>query len=488
MLRRCTRLVSLPTLALIYSEACLDSTNPLTSGPVRLNDVAFRPNPVMVTAAVARVECSGAVYALRVTYRAPGVDSGSTPLVAASTCPADLDVLGLLPSTAYSTSITAWGVGVDSLTMPGPTVVTAALPSGLPRVATQVFGNPPSGLTAFGILSNAPNRPGYAFIVDSIGRLRWYVVDSGFSLDFQPQPNGHYVLSSIESGIGEFDEVSVAGRTVRTWTTLGSYSTDPHEFRLTPPGALLLGADIRTVDLSAYAGSSSAQVHGDVLEKVDSAGHLLFFWDAFDHFAITDIDPSIPLTSSTIDWTHSNAIEIDSDGNYLLSSRDFSEITKISAQTGAVMWRWGGVHNQFQFIGDTLKFSFQHAIRRLPDGNYVLFDNGNTRNPPFSRAVEYQLDQAAKTATLVWSYRPSPSIFSPFLGYVDRLPNGNTLVTFGPQGTLHEVSPSGQVTWILNLTPGNAIYRAYRIGSLYDPSSVAGLTARTPESITDRER
>src|SRR2546422_11513524 len=33
-------------------------------------------------------------------------------------------------------------------------------------------------------------------------------------------------------------------------------------------------------------------------------------------------------------------------------------------------------------------------------GNYILFDNGNTHNPPFSRAVEYRLDQSAKTATL----------------------------------------------------------------------------------------
>src|SRR2546422_8868367 len=102
-------------------------------------------------------------------------------------------------------------------------------------------------------------------------------------------------------------------------------------------------------------------------------------------------------------------------------------------------------------------------------GNYILFDNGNTHNPPFSRAVEYRLDQSAKTATLVWSYRPNPDIFSFALGFAQRLRDGNTLTTFGVLGTVHEVTPLGQVAWKLTLPPGDWIYRAYRIRSLYEP-------------------
>ena len=288
-------------------------------------------------------------------------------------------------------------------------------------------------------------------------------------VDLQPQPNGHYTLAAAMISVtNEFDELDIGGELQRRWSALGGYGTDSHELRLVGPGSgILLGTDTATMDLSLYGGSSTARVAGNVLERVDATGRLLFLWNAFDHFSITDIDPSIPLNTAVIDWTHSNAIEIDRDGNYLMSSRNLSEITKIDSRTGSVVWRWGGVRNEFRFTNDTLMFSFQHGIRRLANGNYVLFDNGNTHNPHFSRAVEYSLDEGAKTATVVWSYRPNPDIFSGFLGFTQRLANGNTLVTFGPQGTAHEVSPSGQLVWKLSVA-GN-IYRAYRIRSLYEP-------------------
>ena len=70
--------------------------------------------------------------------------------------------------------------------------------------------------------------------------------------------------------------------------------------------------------------------------------------------------------------------------------------------TGAIIWRLGGKNNQFSFINDTIGFSHQHAIRRLENGNISLFDNGNYHSPPFSRAIEYSLNENNKTATLVW--------------------------------------------------------------------------------------
>ncbi len=299
-------------------------------------------------------------------------------------------------------------------------------------------------------------------------------------VDLQPQPNGRLALAlGVPDSLSpnpstpyfdyEYDELDIPGNLLRRWLT-ATYSTDPHDFRLTSQRTgVLLGLDYRTMDLSAYGGSSTAQVAGNVLQEVDTAGQVLFQWNAFDHFSITDVDPSISLTSSFVDWTHGNAIEIDQDGNYLVSFRHFSEITKIHSRTGQVVWRLGGLRNEFQFIRDSLMFSFQHGIRRLANGNYILFDNGNTHNPPFSRAVEYSLDQSAKTATLVWSYRPNPDIFSFALGFAQRLADGNTLTTFGVLGTVHEVTPLGQLAWKLTLPPGDWIYRAYRIRSLYEP-------------------
>jgi len=429
----------------------------------------------MVTAAVAHVECSGSIAAVQVFYAGPavaGLDYGSTPRFPVSACPIDVNVLGLLAATDYSTVITVWGRGGDFQTVVGPDFGTDSLPSGLPQITTQALGDPPVGLTVFAVFTSSLTPPTCALIVDSIGRVRWYVVKSnGFITDLEPQPNGHYTLSLHITGASQaYDELDVAGNVLRSWTADGGYATDNHELRLTRRGTgILLGFDVRTMDLTGLGGSPATQVIGNVLEEVDPAGQIRFVWNAFDHFSITDVDPSLSLTTPTLDWNHGNAIEVDQDGNYLVSFRHESEITKIDSRTGNVIWRWGGVKNQFTFAGDTLMFSFQHGIRRLWNGHYILFDNGNTHNPPFSRAVEYVLDQDAKTATLVWSYRPGPDIFSPFIGFAQRLANANTLVTFGPQGTLHEVLPSGQLAWKLTLPPGNWIYRAYRIRTIYEP-------------------
>ncbi len=471
-------------MGLIVLGACDPGGSNLGTDAVSLESVAFAPNSLMVTAAVGHIECSGPIVALQVTYREPALGLGigfeRTPRFSVTSCPADLNVLGLLPSTEYSTWVTAWGKHGDHHTLRGPTIKTGSLPADLPHITVQTLGGRSNGLTAFGVIT--PSRtPGYAMIVDSIGRVRWYVADSShFIVDLEPQPNGSITLSvgtpspfSPNPSAPNFDfhysERKMSGNILRRWTT-GGYATDNHELRITADGsALLLGLDFRTVDLSASGGSPTAQVVGNVLERVDSTGHVVFLWNAFDHLAVTDIDPSISLGTAVVDWTHSNAVEVDEDGNYLVSSRNLSEVTKIDSHNGNVVWRLGGVRNQFTFIGDAEMFSFQHGIRRLANGDYILFDNGNTHTPPFSRAVEYHLDQEAKTATLVWSYRPRPDVYSFALGFAQRLPNGNTLVTFGIPGTVHEVSNSGRLVWKLTVPAGNWIYRAYRIKSLYEP-------------------
>ena len=464
------------TLGLLAVLAC---DSPISGpAPVKLNAATLSPNPFMITAMVATVDCSGPAIAVEVRYRASG-DSGVTLRTPVSGCPHAVDLLGLLPGTSYATAVKIWGAAGDSASSNGPDITTDTLPSALPQVTTQILGTPPSGLTAFAVI--VPSRTtGYALIVDSIGRIRWYMTLDRFITDLEPQPNGHYTLSlgefdpflgSSSSINSEYDELDLAGRTLRRWATTGGYFTDNHEFRFTKRDTgLLLGLESRLTDLTAFGGPATGMVVGNVLQEVDSVGRVLFSWSAFDHLSLTDIDTSISLASSPVDWNHGNAIEIDRDGNYLVSFRSLSEVTKIDSRTGAVIWRLGGVANQFQFLGDTLKFSFQHGIRRLANGDVILFDNGNTHSPQFSRAIEYQLDEVARSATAVWSYRPNPDIYSAALGLAQRLANGNTLVTFGLPGTVHEVTPGSQLAWTLTLPPNFFIYRAYRIRSLYDPS------------------
>ena len=130
------------------------------------------------------------------------------------------------------------------------------------------------------------------------------------------------------------------------------------------------------------------------------------------------------ICAAAFDFPHMNAIDIDTDGHILLSSRNTSEVTKINRDTGDIIWRLGGVHNQFTFVNDPLNGPRnQHAVRMVTTNDYTMFDNGNLHNPPVSRGVEYRLDTNNMTATLVWQYPnpTTPSMYSFYMGDVQRL-------------------------------------------------------------------
>jgi hypothetical protein len=164
--------------------------------------------------------------------------------------------------------------------------------------------------------------------------------------------------------------------------------------------------------------------------------------------------------------SHMNAIDVDEDGHLLVSSRHLSEVTKINRQTGQVIWRLGGPHSDFSFVNDPLNgFSCQHDIRVVGQRRYTVFDNGNDHHPPVSRAVEYELDPNAGTATLVWEYRAVPDRYAYHQGNAQRLPNGNTLINFvlAEYPKVTEVNRDGEIEFEMDFVkPGTIAYRVFR--------------------------
>ena len=259
------------------------------------------------------------------------------------------------------------------------------------------------------------------------------------SPDFKVQPNGmityykglkFYILDSTFTII---DSVSCKN----------SITTDIHEFHILPNGHfLLLGYENITMDLSAYPwfqpagsyGSNSALVKCNVIQEQDENKNVVFEWHCKDYFSFADVDSVWLSNPFSVDWTHCNALEVDDDGNILLSTRHFNEITKINRSDSSIMWRMGGVRNQFTFLNDSIPFYGQHDIRRLANGNVSLYDNGyriGTAPYHYSRALEYRLDESALTAELVWDYVYDSTMYSRATGNVQRLPDGNTLLNYG---------------------------------------------------------
>jgi hypothetical protein len=187
---------------------------------------------------------------------------------------------------------------------------------------------------------------------------------------------------------------------------------------------------------------------------------------------VTDNIYLAPWTAANLNFIHANAIDIDFDGNFIFSSRNLDEITKIDRITGEIIWRWGGSQNEFNFIND-YPFTHQHSIRSLGNNRYILYDNGNfssqyTGTINISRAVEYELDTILMTATKIWGFVHPDSLYTPSIGGVQRLPNGNTLIDFGnlqwlnTGSILTEVDTNNQIVFQLEYDNGGNLYRAQK--------------------------
>jgi len=207
-------------------------------------------------------------------------------------------------------------------------------------------------------------------------------------------------------------------------------TTDYHDVRLLENGGYILNCyDSTYIELEL----PTPQLLKDVLviQEFDSNGNLILNWNALDHLSIYDY-PDFNLSMPIITFMHGNSIEIDDDENLLLSNRTSNEIFKINRITGDIIWIMGGPLNEFTFIDDSLNgFNKQHDVRRIENGNITLFDNGTQHSPMVSRAVEYEIDEINKTATLIWEYAHPDSIVAMSMGSVQRLPNQNTLINWG---------------------------------------------------------
>lgn len=308
-----------------------------------------------------------------------------------------------------------------------------------------------------------PTPAPYLMILDNQGEPVFYQKQppNQAGTDLKKQPNGW--LTFYDRTIGKFRAIDETYTTVRIYGAIDRW-TNHHDFQLLPNGhQLYLIYDPRVVDMSQVVpgGHPNATVYGLVVQEVDPNNRVVFEWSSWDHIAFTD--SNFDLTAQEVDLIHANAVEVDFDGNLLVSSRHLDEVTKIDRQTGAVIWRWGGKRNQFTFVNDDRRFSHLHDIRRLPNGHYTIYDNGNNLTPEYSRALEYVLDQENKTATLVWEYHNTPDTFGWGMGNVQRLPNGNTVIGWGTTTpTLTEVTPDGRKAFELTMDQEHQSYRAFR--------------------------
>lgn len=347
-------------------------------------------------------------------------------------------------------------------------------------------------------------------VSDLDGNIIWfYSPANGESvLPLKPLSNGHMIgdVTLPTGGGSTLREIDLAGTTIRELSSaklgqallaLGrsvSLSLFHHDILTLPNGHTIVLANMTLPynDLPGYPGTTD--VIGDVLIDLDSNWNPVWFWSTFDHLDVNRHLQGLP------DWTHSNAVlYTPNDGNLLLSIRHQSWVIKIDyangTGTGDVLWKLGQDGDFTLAGGDPTQWFYAQHYPNVMDINgskmtMAVVDNGNLRVlspsgdvcgfgvPCYSRAVIFDVDEAARVATLNW--QNSPGLFTSWGGSIDIVDGSNVEFDltapfpsssppyFLPKSRIQELTQdmNETVLWQLDLNGANA-YRAYRIPSLY---------------------
>ena len=192
----------------------------------------------------------------------------------------------------------------------------------------------------------------------------WYHASPNATFNsVQAQPAGLYSIAGPGPVGSGFNLVNSLGEEVGTIACHGR-PTRFHDVLLADANdAWVLCDETRSMDLSALGGQPAATVTATVVQHLSPTGSVLWEWNAFDHFAITDL-PLADRAGAAVNFTHGNGIGFDSDSNLILGFRSLNEITKVNRTTGAVIWRFGGLANQFTILNDPKgSFQHQHGVR-----------------------------------------------------------------------------------------------------------------------------
>ncbi len=121
------------------------------------------------------------------------------------------------------------------------------------------------------------------------------------------------------------------------------------------------------------------------------------------------------------------------EGNWLISFRHGSMIFILDQESKEIVWKCIAKDMAGHLEG-------QHAPTMLPNGRMLIFDNGRYRG--WSRVLE--LDPVS--LKIEWQYK-APGFYTLSQGYVQKLSNGNVLVTESERGRAFEISPEKEIVW-----------------------------------------
>jgi hypothetical protein len=295
-----------------------------------------------------------------------------------------------------------------------------------------------------------------------------------------------YVTAGV--GVGADEIYNSSYQPVATVRGANGLSADLHEFQLTPANTALITAYYPVYwNASSVGGSPHEIVFDSVVQEIDiPTGLVLFQWDSLDHVPLSDSYEGLPLAGSPFDYFHVNSVQLDDDGNLLISARNTWAAYKVNIQTGAVMWDLGGKQSSFK-LARGVHWAFQHDVEAQAGNDLFVTIFDDESGPPIvqqqSRAIKLILDFQNMTARQVAKHLHTPPLLTSFEGNDQQLPNRDDFVGWGQQAYFSEYDPSGRLIFDGHFVDANASYRGYRFawtGTPTTPPAIAYSGGKTP--------
>jgi len=422
-------------------------------------------------------------------------------------------LLGMLADTEYQISVVAVGSNGSESQPSEISWSTEPLPEGLFAVEwepTENFVEDESGYIAFSasdVTQGVPQgqKVGYLMILNRnaevVGYKQW-ATQQGYA---RKLPQGGWISLQGKLALSKWNLEGALDLKLEALDT--ESDSFHHELLPLPDGRIAtLGSVLQVID--GYA-EGSLDVVGDSVIEVDlEAPSLSILWDTFgsldpfrvitgftstfwaNHYAFTSDDPK--------DWTHGNSIFLtENEASYILSIRNQNMVAQFSRDTGELQWALG-TPSPTSEADDTWPWlavaegtrlpNQQHAATLTPEGNLMVYDNGNDVDTSY--VTEYALNPETLSAELVFIWTDpdaAPPIHSRNGGHAEGLPGNRVMLTHSqlienPEDNdsrtfplIQMIRKEGENTvkeWDLavkhpNPTRSTRIYRAHHLESLY---------------------
>lgn len=406
-----------------------------------------------------------------------------------------------------SVSMTAGQAVAWTIKTPGKAAISQqarCLPEDFPPWTTQRTGTPTvQWLVLAPDVGKQTPTPNYVVVADRNGTPIWWKAISNYSpVDAKLLPSG--LIGWSQSGytfsqLSTFRETDLSGNLVATLGT--GLSLDMHDVQPTDH-ATFLGIKYtyrdcpgnECVDMTAYTGGSgqATLIDGELVE-FDADGNVVWSWRARDHIPFSDWTDKVSEHHSAIsllavaghdywDIDHLNSVQDDGDG-VVVSARHLSAVYRINKSDGSIDWKLGGTPTaeSLTISGLSHPFASQHDVRRLPNGNLSLFDNG-TEDGNSPRVLEFSINANDKTATLVHTVTDDRIPSSPCCGSTRKLSDGHRVTAWGGTPWITETDGSGDPVLTLHSDDPTFSYRVDPIepGRLNRTDLVDGMNAMNP--------